>query len=128
MSCWDFDFRDGNLGVVPNEVRVECSRGWACRGKRTIVGMSRIPLGTPRMGRPYLARGQGVAKATHAAPGYGFVRVRSPWKGDRGVASERRVSFPQITLVEFDLVFLEQSDEFILVGLSMMVLRLIGNV
>ena len=42
----------------------------ACTDKGRIVGMSRIPLGTPRMGRPYLARGQGVAKATHAAPGY----------------------------------------------------------
>ena len=39
-----------------------------------------------------------------------------------------RVSFPEITLIEFDLVFLEQRDEFILVGLGVMMLRLIGNV
>ena len=33
-----------------------------------------------------------------------------------------------MALVEFDLVLLEQRDEFLLVGLGAMMLRLIGNV
>ena len=57
------------------------------------------------MGRPYLARGKGVAER-RTQP---LVRERyemEPWKGDRNVASQRDGSFPKITLVEFDFVFL----------------------
>ena len=89
--------------------------------------MSRIPWQRPGTG-VRISQGSGRRESDARSPWLRFVREPSPWKGDRGVASERRVSFPQITLVEFDLVFLEQSDEFILVGLSVMVLRLIGNV
>ena len=35
-----------------------------------------------------------------------------------------RASFPEISLIEFDLVFPEQRDEFILVGLSAMIVAL----
>jgi hypothetical protein len=42
--------------------------------------------------------------------------IGSPWKGDRRVASEIALLFPEIALVEFDLVLPEQRDEFILVN------------
>ena len=79
------------------------------------------------MGRPCLARGQGVAER-RTQP---LVRGRcemEPWKGDRNAASERDGSFPKITLVEFDFVFLQQRKELILIGSGIMVLGLIGDV
>ncbi len=35
-----------------------------------------MELVTPRMGRPYSVRGQGVALATHAAPGCGLPQTQ----------------------------------------------------
>ena len=77
--------------------------------------MRRIPPGYAPDGASVFSQGSGRRASDARSPWLRFVREPSPWKGDRGVASERCVSFPHITLVEFDLVFLQQGDECILV-------------
>ena len=66
--------------------------------------------------------------ASVISQGLRFGRITSPGMGRQKRCLRTSRSFPKITLVEFDLVFLEQRDEFILVRMSVMMLRLIGNV
>jgi hypothetical protein len=51
---------------VPNRA----ARVGRLRASATPAGVGKsVVIGTPRTGRPSLARGKGVARATHAAPG-----------------------------------------------------------
>ena len=62
-----------------------------------MIELRRVAPGTPRLGRPYLARGQGVAERRTQPLVRGRCGVK-PWKGDRNATSETIACYQELAI------------------------------